>query len=204
MTSEEFVKNANKEYKNYLTVMESLYETYKKEIKPKLHSELKIKNVMQVPELRKIVVNIGMGEALTNKKLLDDASAQMTLITGQKPMVTKARRAISAFKLRAGQPIGIKVTLRGKRMYDFLTKLSRVVLPRMRDFRGIDAKFFDGQGNLTIGFKDQIVFPEIEYATIDKLRGLEVTLVTSALNDEHGKKLLELLGIPFKKEEIKK
>ena len=184
--------------------MESLYETYKKEIRPKLHTELEIKNVMQVPELRKIVVNIGMGEALTNKKILDDASAQMTLITGQKPIITKARRAISAFKLRAGQPIGVKVTLRGKRMYDFLTKLARIVLPRMRDFRGIDAKFLDGQGNLTIGFKEQIVFPEIEYSSVDKIRGLEVTLVTSARSDEHGKRLFELLGIPFKKEEIRK
>lgn len=170
-----------------------------KEIRDTLTKEFAIQNPMAVPKLVKIVVNIGMGEALSNKKSLEEAGAQLALITGQKPKATRANRAIAAFKLRAGQQIGLKVTLRGKKMEDFFTKLTRVVLPRMRDFRGVDARSFDHQGNYTLGFKEQILFPEIEYAKIDKTRGLEVTIVTSAKTDEQLKRLLELWGMPFKK-----
>lgn len=179
--------------------MQPIQEIYQKEVKPKMTKEFSIKNQFAVPKLVKIVINIGLGEALSNRKVLDDASNQLTLITGQKPKVTRAQRAIASFKLRAGQSIGLKVTLRGKRMYDFFTKFIRIVLPRMRDFRGVEDKHFDGQGNMTFGFKEQIGFPEIEYATVDKIRGLEVTIVTNAKTDDQAKRLLELLGMPFKK-----
>ncbi len=179
--------------------MNNLYEIYKKEIKKQLQEEFEIKNPMEIPAVKKIVINTGLGEALGNKKVLDEMSKQLAAITGQKPLVTHASRAIATFKLRAGDAIGLKVTLRGKRMYDFLAKLTRIVFPRMRDFRGISADKFDGQGNYTLGFTEQIVFPEIEYAKIDKIRGLEVTIVTSAKTDERSKRLLQLLGMPFKK-----
>lgn len=178
--------------------LKTLYET---EIRSKLKDELKLKNVMSVPKLTKIVVNIGMGEALTDRKVMEKAAEQLMVITGQKPLVTRAKVSISTFKLRAGDAIGLKVTLRGKRMYDFLEKLIRIILPRVRDFRGVSKKGFDARGNFTLGFKEQIVFPEIEYAKIDKVRGLEVTLVTNAGNAAAGYKLLNLLGFPFEKEE---
>ena len=179
--------------------MQSIQELYKTEIKKKLQEEFKITNPMELPKLTKIVVNIGLGEALGNKKVIEEASRELAVITGQKPLVTHANRAIAAFKLRVGDAIGLKVTLRGERMYDFFTKLIRIVFPRMRDFRGLGRGHFDGQGNFTLGFREQIVFPEIEYAKIDKLRGLEVTIVTNAKTDKKAERLLELLGMPFQK-----
>lgn len=179
--------------------MTNLQELYEKEIKEKLKKDLSIANPMALPRLTKIVINIGLGEALENKKALQTAGEQLAAISGQKPIVTHAQRSIATYKLVAGDPIGLKVTLRGKRMYVFLQKIISVVLPRMRDFRGIDDAKFDGRGNYTLGFREQIVFPEIEYSKIDKTRGLEVTIVTTAQTDAHAKRLLELLGMPFKK-----
>jgi large subunit ribosomal protein L5 len=155
---------------------------------------------MEVPRVEKIIVNIGLGEALDNAKALDAAVVDLTAITGQKPIVTKARKSIANFKLREGRAIGAKVTLRGDRMWSFLDRMMNIALPRVRDFRGISADSFDGRGNYTLGLREQLVFPEIEYDKIDKLRGLEVTIVTSARNDDHGRQLLRLLGMPFRKE----
>lgn len=174
---------------------------YESEIKPMLQKELGIKNVMSIPKLVKVVVNIGLGEALTDKKVIERVAEQLAAITGQKPSITRAKMSISTFKLRAGDQIGMKVTLRGLRMYDFLEKLVRVVLPRVRDFRGVSKKGFDGRGNYSLGFHEQTVFPEIEYAKVDKARGLEVTIVTTAGNNEAGYHLLRMLGLPFEKEE---
>lgn len=177
----------------------TLQEKYQKEVMPALKKELGLANVLAVPKVEKIVVNIGLGEALTNKKALEIMSGQLGLITGQKPVVTRAKKAISSFKLRAGMPVGLKVTLRGKRAYDFLQKLILIVLPRVRDFRGISKKAFDGQGNLSLGFSEIIVFQEADYKSLDKVRGLEVTIVTSSKDDKTGRLLLEKLGMPFKK-----
>jgi len=174
---------------------------YKKEIKPELAKELGISNLMAVPKLEKIVVNVGVGEALTNKKALDIVSEHLALITGQKPLATKSSRAISGFKLRAGKAIGLKVTLRKRRMYDFYRRLTDIVLPRLRDFRGIDPKAFDKQGNISIGFSEYSVFPEMDSIDTSEYRGMQVTIVTSAKKDEHARKLLEKLGFPFTKEE---
>lgn len=179
--------------------MNQLQEQYVKDIRPKLQQMLGIANVMAVPELQKIVVNVGLGEALANKKVMDAMTAQMSVITGQKPQLTRAKRAISTFKLRAGDVIGLKVTLRGERMYDFLMKLIAIALPRVRDFRGIPAKGFDGKGNYTLGISEQTIFPELEYSMVDKVRGFEVTFVTSAEKDADAKALLTLLGLPFEK-----
>jgi len=154
---------------------------------------------MQVPRLQKIVVNIGLGEALTNAKALDAAAADLMRITGQKPIITRARRSIASFKLREGNPIGAKVTLRGQRMYDFLERLLRVALPRTRDFRGVSRDAFDGHGNYTLGIREQLIFPEIDYDKIDKVRGLEVTIVTSARTDEEARRLLTMMGMPFRR-----
>jgi len=162
--------------------------------------EFGIKNPMAAPRLVKIVVNCGMGEALKEKKALESMSAQLSIITGQKPMLTRAKRAISTFKLRAGDPIGLKVTLRGSRMYDFLTKLVSVALPRVRDFRGVANTGFDSRGNYTLGITEQTIFPELEYSLIDKTRGFEITLVSTAENAEGGKRILTLLGLPFEKD----
>jgi large subunit ribosomal protein L5 len=159
-----------------------------------------VDNVMQVPRISKVVVNIGAGEALDNAKILDAAVSDMTLITGQKPVITKARKSIANFKLREGRQIGVKVTLRGDRMWAFLDRLVNIALPRVRDFRGVSPNAFDGRGNYTLGLREQLVFPEIEYDKIDKLRGLEISIVTTARNDEEGRELLTLLGMPFKKE----
>jgi large subunit ribosomal protein L5 len=178
--------------------MSSFQEYYNREIKPKLMSELKTKNPMELPRVIKIVVNVGAGEAVTNKGALEKIQEQLTTITGQKPVVTKARKSISAFKIRKGQPIGAKVTLRGKRMYEFLEKLVKIVIPRLRDFRGISENSIDQNGNLNIGFSEQTIFPEVDYDKIDKIRGLEVTIVTENADKEKGKKYYELLGIPFK------
>jgi large subunit ribosomal protein L5 len=181
--------------------MSGLKNTYKEEVRAKLAKDLGIKNPMAVPVLEKIVVNCGLGEALNDKKVIDSMSAQLAVITGQKPMVTKARRAISTFKLREQDPIGLKVTLRGKRMYDFLTRLVIVALPRVRDFRGVSRKGFDSHGNYTLGIREQTIFPDLEYKLIDRVRGFEITFVTSAATDGGALKLLEALGMPFEKKE---
>jgi large subunit ribosomal protein L5 len=177
-----------------------LKEHYQNEVVPALMKTLDLSNIMEVPRVEKVVVNIGMGEALDNAKALDAAVVDLTSITGQKPIVTKARKSIANFKLREGRAIGAKVTLRGDRMWSFLDRMMNIALPRVRDFRGVSADSFDGRGNYTLGFREQLGFPEIEYDKIDKLRGLEVTIVTSARNDDHGRQLLRLLGMPFRKE----
>lgn len=182
----------------------NLREKYQREIAPKLAKELSLTNTLAAPRMEKIVVNIGLGEALQDKKILEAVSADLAVITGQKPKVAAARKSIAGFKLRAGQPIGLMVTLRGKRMYDFFEKLTKIVLPRLRDFQGVSLKSFDGQGNYSLGIPEQIVFPEIDYAKIDKVRSLEVTIVTNAKADEKAKRLLELLGMPFVKIQTKK
>jgi large subunit ribosomal protein L5 len=174
-----------------------LKQRYTTEVIPALKSEFGYTNAMQVPRLEKIVVNIGLGEALTNAKAVDAAVGDLALITGQRAIVTKAKKSIATFKVREGNPIGAKVTLRGDRMWDFLERLTRVALPRIRDFRGVSGKSFDGRGNYTLGMKEQLSFPEVEFDKIDRLRGLEVTIVTTAKSDEESKKLLSMLGMPF-------
>jgi large subunit ribosomal protein L5 len=181
--------------------MNRLQERFQKEISPALAKAFSLANVMEVPRVRKVVVNIGAGEALDNPKALEAAVGDLTTITGQKPVTTKARKSIANFKLREGRLIGVKVTLRGERMWSFLDRLLNVALPRVRDFRGVSANAFDGRGNYTLGLRDQLVFPEIEYDKIDKLRGMEVTIVTSAGTDERARALLQLLGMPFGKKE---
>lgn len=177
-----------------------LKERYQKEIVPVLMKSLNLKNVMEVPRLEKIIVNIGVGEALDNPKALDAAVSDLSIITGQKPIITKARKSIAAFKLREGRSIGVKVTLRGDRMWAFFDRLVNVALPRVRDFRGVSPNSFDGRGNYTLGLREQLVFPEIDYDKIDKLRGMEITIVTTAKTDDAGRQLLDLLGMPFRKE----
>jgi large subunit ribosomal protein L5 len=179
--------------------MNRLKERYQKEVVPALMKQLDIKNVMQVPRLQKVVVNVGMGEALDNPKAIDAAVADITAITGQKPVVTKATKSIANFKLREGRLIGVKVTLRGEKMWSFVDRLVNIVLPRVRDFRGISPDAFDGRGNYTLGLKEQLIFPEIEYDKIDKIRGLEITFVTTAVSDDQSSVLLEMLGMPFRK-----
>jgi large subunit ribosomal protein L5 len=174
-----------------------LKQRYATEVIPALKSEFGYTNAMQVPRLEKIVVNIGLGEALTNAKAVDAAVGDLALITGQRAIVTKAKKSIATFKVREGNPVGAKVTLRGERMWDFLERLTRVALPRIRDFRGVSGKSFDGRGNYTLGMKEQLSFPEVEFDKIDRLRGLEVTIVTTAKSDEESKKLLSMLGMPF-------
>ena len=174
-----------------------MLERYRKEVVPALMKEFGLRNVMQVPRLEKVVVNVGVGEALDNAKALEGAVADVGVITGQHPVVTKARMSIANFKLREGRSIGVKVTLRGERMWSFVDRLVNVALPRTRDFRGVSADSFDGRGNYTLGLKEQLIFPEIDYDKIDKIRGFEVTLVTTAPNDEQGRRLIELLGMPF-------
>lgn len=177
-----------------------LKERYTSEIKPAMIKTMNYENVMQVPKVEKIVVNIGVGEALDNTKALDSAVEDLRKITGQKPVVTKARKSIANFKLREGREIGVKVTLRGERMWSFLDRLMNIALPRVRDFRGISANSFDGRGNYTLGLREQLVFPEIEYDKVDKVRGLEISIVTTAQTDEEGRQLLTMLGMPFRKE----
>ncbi len=175
-----------------------LREKYRSEVALALQKEFGYDNVMRVPRLAKIVVNIGMGEAVGNVKLIDFAVRDLTEITGQRPVVTRAKRSVAAFKLRQGMPIGVMVTLRDRRMWDFLDKLINVALPRTRDFQGISPDAFDGRGNYTLGMREQLVFPEVDYDKIDKVRGMELTIVTTAQNDEEGRRLLTLLGMPFK------
>ncbi|MDD5467825.1 MAG: 50S ribosomal protein L5 [Anaerolineales bacterium] len=177
-----------------------LKNRYQKEIIPALMKSLNLTNVMEVPRLKKVIVNVGVGETRDNPKALDPVVGDLTLITGQKPIITKARKSIANFKLREGQQIGVKVTLRGERMWSFLDRLMNVALPRVRDFRGISSNAFDGRGNYTLGLREQLVFPEIEYDKIDKLRGLEISIVTTARTDEEGRQLLQMLGMPFKKD----
>jgi len=174
-----------------------LRERYGAEIVPALQKQFEYGNPNQVPKVSKIVVNIGLGEALTNAKALDAALGDLSAITGQRPIVTKAKRSIAQFHVRAGNSIGAKVTLRGERMWDFLDRLTTLALPRIRDFRGIPSKSFDGRGNYTLGLREQLAFPEIDYDKVDRLRGLEISIVTTAKTDEESKKLLELLGMPF-------
>lgn len=181
--------------------MSRIKERYKKEITPELMKKFGYGNIMQVPRLDKIVLNIGLGEAISNAKVLEGAEKDLTAIAGQHPVITRSKRSIAAFKLRPGMPIGMRVTLRGIRMYDFFDKLVSIVLPRIRDFQGIPRDAFDGHGNYTLGMKEQIVFPEIEYDKVDKLRGMEIVIVTTASTDEEGRQLLTLLGMPFVKEQ---
>ena len=180
--------------------MSRLKERYKEEVVPRLMELCGYKNVMQVPRLEKIVLNIGLGEAIQNAKALESAEGDMVAISGQHPVITRAKKSIAAFRLRTGMPIGLKVTLRGERMYDFLYKLVNAVLPRTHEFQGVSPDSFDGRGNYTLGLKEQIFFPEIDYDKIDKVRGLEISIITTAENDEEGRHLLELLGMPFAKE----
>lgn len=180
--------------------MNHLRERYQKEVAPALMKSLNLTNGMQVPRIKKVVVNVGVGEALDNPKALEAVVEDITKISGQKPVITKARKSIAAFKLREGRAIGVKVTLRGERMWDFLDRLMNIALPRVRDFRGVPPDAFDGRGNYTLGLREQLVFPEIDYDKIDKLRGLEISIVTSARTDEEGRQLLKLLGMPFKKD----
>ena len=175
-----------------------LKERYQKEIAPAIAKEFGIKNPMAVPRVEKIVLNMGMGEAIANAKILDTAADELRAITGQKPVVTKAKKSIASFKLRQGMPIGVVVTLRGDRMYEFLDRLVSIALPRVRDFRGVSPKAFDGRGNYTIGVREQLIFPEIDFNKVDKLRGMNISIITSARNDEQARALLKGLGMPFR------
>ena len=176
-----------------------LKEKYKQEVVPALQKEFNYKNPMQVPAVHKVVVNIGMGEAIQNAKAMDAAVSDLSVITGQRPVITRAKRSVATFKLREGMQIGCMVTLRGDRMYYFLDKLMNVALPRLRDFQGVSSEAFDGRGNYTLGLREQLVFPEIDYDKVDKVRGMEVSIVTTAHTDEEGRRLLRLMGMPFKK-----
>lgn len=178
--------------------MSQLKERYEKEIAPQLQEQFNFNNAYQIPRLEKVVLNMGLGEAIQNMKILDTAVEELKAIAGQKPVITRAKKSIAAFKLREGMPIGCMVTLRRKHMWDFLNKLVNIALPRVRDFRGISGKAFDGNGNYSLGIKEHIIFPEIDYDKIDKIKGLNVSIVTSAQSDEEGKALLKLLGMPFK------
>jgi large subunit ribosomal protein L5 len=180
--------------------MNRMQEQYQKDVAPALFKSFNFKNVMQIPRIEKVVINIGLGEAMDDPKALEAAVSDLTQIAGQKPVMTESRKSIAAFKLREGRVIGTKVTLRGERMWAFLDRLVNVALPRVRDFRGVSADAFDGRGNYTLGLRDQLIFPEIDYDKIDKLRGMEVTIVTSAKTDDQARALLQLLGMPFKKE----
>jgi large subunit ribosomal protein L5 len=175
----------------------SLKTKYLEEIVPALRQEFNYSNVMQIPKVEKVVVNMGVGDAVQNAKALDVAVGDLTTIVGQKPVITKAKKSVSAFKIRKGMPIGTKVTLRGERMYDFLEKVINVALPRVRDFRGVSPKAFDGRGNYTLGIKEQVIFPEIEYDKVEKIRGMDIVIVTTAKTDEEAKSLLAHLGMPF-------
>ena len=179
--------------------MNRLKERYDNEIVKSLMEKFSYKSVMQVPKLEKVVINIGVGDATTNAKALEDSVAELTLISGQKPVVTRAKKSIAGFKLREGMPIGCKVTLRGERMYEFLDKLMNISLPRVRDFKGVSANSFDGRGNYTLGVKEQLIFPEINFDKVNKLRGMDIVIVTTAKTDDEGRELLAQLGMPFQK-----
>lgn len=179
--------------------MNRMKEKYQNDVMPALMKGLSLANVMEVPRIEKVVINIGMGEAMDNPKMLDAAVSDLSQITGQKPVITKARKSIANFKLREGRAIGVKVTLRGEKMWSFLDRLMNIVLPRVRDFRGIPDDAFDGRGNYTLGLREQLIFPEIEYDKIDKVRGMEITIVTTARTDAQAAMLLDMLGMPFRK-----
>lgn len=179
--------------------MNRLQEKYENEIKDALRDKFNYSSIMESPKISKVVVNVGVGDAVDNPKALDNTVNELSQITGQKPVITKAKKSISNFKLRAGMPIGCKVTLRGKRMYDFLDKLITIALPRVRDFRGVNPKGFDGRGNYTLGVKEQLIFPEVDYDNVGKVRGMDIVIVTSAETDEEGYELLKQLGMPFRK-----
>ena len=179
--------------------MNRLKDKFLKEVSPALMSKFEYKSVMQVPQVNKIVINMGVGDAVQNTKALDAAVEELTIITGQKPVVTKAKKSIAGFRLREGMPIGCKVTLRGERMYDFLDKLIAISLPRVRDFRGVSKKAFDGRGNYTLGVKEQLIFPEIDYDKVSKVRGMDIVIVTTANSDEEARELLTQFGMPFQK-----
>jgi len=178
--------------------MSRLQKIYQEELRPRLQEQFHYKNVMEIPQVEKIVLNIGLGEAIQNVKILDTASEELALIAGQKPVITRAKKSIASFKLRENMPIGCMVTLRRDRMYDFLDKLVHIALPRVRDFRGVSPKSFDGRGNYTLGIREHIIFPEINYDKIDKIKGLNITIVTTARTDEESRYLLRLLGMPFR------
>jgi large subunit ribosomal protein L5 len=175
-----------------------LKERYQKEVAPAIAKEFGITNPMAIPRVQKVVLNMGMGEAIANAKILDTATEELRTITGQKPVVTKAKKSIASFKLRQGMPIGVMVTLRGDRMYEFLDRFVSIALPRVRDFRGVSPKAFDGRGNYTIGVREQLIFPEIDFNKVDKLRGMNITIITTARNDEQARALLKALGMPFR------
>ena len=177
--------------------MDRLQEKYLKEVVPAMTEKFGYKNIMQLPKIEKVIINMGVGEAVGNPKALDSAVADLTIIAGQKPILTRAKKSLAAWKLRQGMPIGAKVTLRGLRMYQFLDKFMNVALPRVRDFRGVSAKAFDGRGNYSVGLREQLIFPEIEYDKIDKLRGMNIVVVTTAKTDEEARELLNLRGMPF-------
>jgi large subunit ribosomal protein L5 len=179
--------------------MARLQEFYRQTVVPRLRSDLKIENAMQVPRITKITVNMGVGEAVADRKVMDAAVTDLTKITGQKPLVTKSRKAIASFKLRAGLAVGAKVTLRGTRMYEFLDRLINIAMPRIRDFRGVSPRSFDGQGNYSLGVKEQIIFPEIQYDQVDQIRGMDITITTTATDNRHGRALLEAFNFPFRK-----
>jgi large subunit ribosomal protein L5 len=179
--------------------MARLQSFYRETVVPRLKSDLNIQNAMQVPKITKITVNMGVGEAVADRKVMDAAVADLTKITGQKPLVTKARKAIASFKLRAGLPVGAKVTLRGARMYEFLDRLINIAMPRIRDFRGVSPRSFDGQGNYSLGVKEQIIFPEIQYDQVDQIRGMDITITTTAVDNRQGRALLEAFNFPFRK-----
>lgn len=180
--------------------MNRMKERYEKEVMPAMMKALNLENTMEAPRIQKVTLNIGMGEAMDNPKSLEAASADIAAITGQKPVITKARKSVANFKLREGRAIGVMVTLRGEKMWSFLDRLMNVVLPRVRDFRGVSREAFDGRGNYTLGLREQIIFPEIEYDKVDKVRGMEITIVTTARNDNQAAVLLEMLGMPFRKD----
>jgi large subunit ribosomal protein L5 len=179
--------------------MARLQEFYRETVVPRLRTDLKIENAMQVPRITKITVNMGVGEAVADRKVMDAAVTDLTKITGQKPLITKSRKAIASFKLRAGLAVGAKVTLRGARMYEFLDRLINIAMPRIRDFRGVSPRSFDGQGNYSLGVKEQIIFPEIQYDQVDQIRGMDITITTTAVDNRHGRALLEAFNFPFRK-----
>ena len=179
--------------------MARLQEYYRETVVPRLRSDLKIENVMQVPRITKITINMGVGEAVADRKVMDAAVTDLTKISGQKPLITKSRKAIASFKLRAGLAVGAKVTLRGARMYEFLDRLINIAMPRIRDFRGVSPRSFDGQGNYSLGVKEQIIFPEIQYDQVDQVRGMDITITTTAVDNRQGRALLEAFNFPFRK-----
>ncbi len=179
--------------------MARLQEFYRETVVPRLRSDLKIENAMQVPRITKITINMGVGEAVADRKVMDAAVTDLTKISGQKPLITKSRKAIASFKLRAGLAVGAKVTLRGTRMYEFLDRLINIAMPRIRDFRGVSPRSFDGQGNYSLGVKEQIIFPEIQYDQVDQIRGMDITITTTAVDNRHGRALLEAFNFPFRK-----